>query len=194
MRTFSRSGLTGLAAVAGLTLVTGCGSSTPTPAAPSTAVPATTNATQANSGLTVTNAWAKAVPELGSTAMTGVFGTITNTTNQPVTIVSGSNSVSSLTELHETVMKDGAKVMQPVKGGFVIEAGKTRELKPGSDHVMVMKMTKPLKAGDPVEVTLTTTNGATVTFTAVAKPFTMGNEPYAPAGSASAPASTASHG
>ncbi len=146
------------------------GSTTPSASAP------------AKAGLTVTDAWAKANTDIAKSPMTGIFAKITNGSTKPVTIVSGKSSASAITELHETVMKDGVMVMQPVKDGFVIEAGKTRELKPGSDHIMVMKMTKPLAVGDKVTVTLTTKDGGSVEFTAVAKQFTMGNEPYVTGG------------
>lgn len=176
-----------LVAVASLTAA-GCGSSTspsPDSATPSGAPAATSGsaASDSSASLTVTDTWAKANTDIGANDMTGVFGKITNTGTAPITIVSGTNSASALTELHETVMKNGAMVMQPVADGFTVEAGKTRELKPGSDHVMVMKMTKPLKAGDSVQVTLSTKDGGTVKFNAVAKVFTMGDEPYASPGS-----------
>ncbi|HYO86731.1 MAG TPA: copper chaperone PCu(A)C [Dermatophilaceae bacterium] len=176
-----------LVAVASLTAA-GCGSSTspsPDSATPSGAPSVTPGsaASASAASLTVTDTWAKANTDIAANDMTGVFGKITNTGTAPITIVSGTNSASSLTELHETVMKNGAMVMQPVADGFTVEPGKTRELKPGSDHVMVMKMTKPLKAGDSVQVRLTTKDGGTVKFNAVAKVFTMGDEPYASASS-----------
>ena len=51
-----------------------------------------------------------------------------------------------------------------------------------ADHIMVMKMTKPLAVGDKVTVTLSTKDGGSVEFTAVAKQFTMGSEPYVTGG------------
>lgn len=175
----------------------GCGGSTPTDGPAATQTHNLTATTAPAAGLTVTDPWAKAVPDIAASTMTGVFGKITNASSAPVTIVSATNSVSDLTELHETVDKDGQKTMRKVDGGFTIEPGATRELKPGSDHVMVMNMTKPLNTGDTVTITLTTQDGEKVDFSAVAKPFTGASEPYAnghggmaPSGS---PAPTMSH-
>lgn len=126
----------------------------------------------------VADQWVKAIPDPAATRMTGVFAKLRNTTEEPVTIVSGRNSVSSLTELHETVMVDGSMQMRPVSGGFTIEPGQTRELKPGGDHIMVMMMTKPLNVGDELTVTLLTDDNQTIEFKAVARAFTGANETY----------------
>ncbi len=148
-------------------------SSASTPAAPGG------SATPTQSGpVMVSDQWAKAIPDLAAAKMTGVFATLKNTTDQPITIVSAKNSVSAHTELHETVTVDGQPRMQPVKDGFTIEPGQTRELKPGGDHVMVMQMTKPLAVGDELTITLTTKDNQTIEFTAVARAFTGANETY----------------
>ncbi len=175
-----RGAAAALALLTAATLSACSGSSTPGTASSGSTTP--NASTAAKAGLTVADAWAKANTDIAKSPMTGVFAKITNGSTSPVTIVSAKNSASAVTELHETVMKDGAMVMQPVKDGFVIEAGKTRELKPGSDHIMVMKMTKPLAVGDKVTVTLSTKDGGSVEFTAVAKQFTMGSEPYVTGG------------
>lgn len=162
--------------LAALTLVTaaGCSSGQNTPGADTpTASPTTPTAP-----VRVTDAWARAVPELGDMPMTGVFATLQNTTGSPVTIVSATNSLSPVTEIHETVTANGRATMQKVDGGLTIEPGATRELRPGGDHVMVMKMTQPLTPGRTVTVTLTTQDGQQIAFDAVAKTFTGGDEKY----------------
>ena len=47
---------------------------------------------------------------------------------------------------------------------------------------MLMNLTKPVKPGDEVAVTLTFADGRTTQFTAVGKPFTGAQESYAPEG------------
>ena len=179
----------GAALAAGALLLTACGgssgsastSATPAPGAGTSATsPAPAgSATPMQAGpVMVSDQWAKAIPDIAAAKMTGVFGKLKNTTDKPITIVSGTNSVSSLTELHETVMMDGSMKMRPVAGGFTIEPGQTREFKPGSDHVRVMQMTKPLKVGDEVTLTLKTKEGQTIEFTAIARAFTGANETY----------------
>lgn len=143
--------------------------------------------------ITVSDAWVRAQPDISKSKMTGLFGMVKNTSNAPVEIVSATTTASGMTELHETVMQNGTMVMRKVEKGFTIPANGTFELKPGGNHIMAMNMTKPLKPGENVDVTLTTADGATMSFSAVARTFTEGNEPYATNG-ASASGSMGSHG
>ncbi len=148
----------------------------------SSAVDAGTSAAgslKSDAGLEAGDAWARAVPDIAAMKMTGVFGKIKNTTDKDVRVVSATTDSSPMTELHETVSVDGQKVMREVDGGFTIAAGQTRELQPGGDHIMVMKMTKPIPAGTTVTVTLRTDDGKTLEFAAPAKPFSAEQENYA---------------
>ncbi|MFD5561840.1 MULTISPECIES: copper chaperone PCu(A)C [Kitasatospora] len=124
--------------------------------------------------LTVKDPWVKA----SDTEMTGVFATLVNTTGAKVTVVSGTSTVSAKTELHEVADVDGKPTMRQKAGGFVIPANASHELKPGSDHVMLMGLTKAVKPGDEVTVTLTLDDGRTLKFTAVAKAFAGAKEDY----------------
>ncbi|GAB49319.1 copper chaperone PCu(A)C [Mobilicoccus pelagius] len=164
-----------LLAVAVLGLA-GCGSNESGPNAENSA-PATSSGTPA-AAVTVTDAWAKAKPDLGGMPMTGAFATLKNTTNAPVVVTGAENTVSPVTELHETVTASGKPTMQKVEGGFTLEPGATRELRPGGDHIMIMKMTKPLNPGDTVTITLTTQDGQKIPVEAVAKTFAGGDEKY----------------
>lgn len=159
----------------------GCGSTEADEQSVAPAAEATTTSAVAEPGadaaLTVSDTWVKAVPDIGAQEMTGVFGTLKNPGAKDVTIVSAANSVSAHSELHETVDKDGEKVMQQVEK-FVIKAGEERELRPGGDHVMVMRMDKPLNTGEEVTITLATEDGQNVEFAAVAKPFAGADERY----------------
>ena len=77
-------------------------------------------------------------------------------------------------------MKDGKMVMRQKQGGIVIKAKGTHALEPGGDHLMLMNLTQPVKAGDELTFTLTFADGRTEQFTAVAKPFAGAQESYAP--------------
>ncbi len=122
----------------------------------------------------VTDAWIRA----SDGPMTGIFGDITNSSGADVTIVSATNSASSMTELHEMAMVDGEMVMQEKAGGVVLPADSTTVLEPGGDHIMAMGMTAPVTPGEEVEVSLTLSTGETVTFMAVAKESAAGDEEY----------------
>ncbi|GAA0252321.1 copper chaperone PCu(A)C [Cryptosporangium japonicum] len=158
-------------------LATGCsGDSTATTAsAGKPAAPASSAAPAA--AITITDPWIKAADQ----GMTAAFGTLVNTTDEPLTIVGASSDVSAM-ELHEMTMKDGAMIMRPKEGGFVLPAKGTHELSPGGDHLMFMDLTSPVRAGDEVAFTLTLADGSTVPFTAVAKPYSGAEESYAPDG------------
>lgn len=124
--------------------------------------------------VTVTNAWIRA----SDGPMTGIFGDITNSSGEEITIVSATNSASSKTELHEMAMVDGEMVMQEMAGGVMLPADSTTILEPGGDHIMAIGMSAPVVPGDEVEVSLTLSTGETVTFMAVAKESAAGDEEY----------------
>jgi hypothetical protein len=104
-----------------------------------------------------------------------------NPSDADITVVSASSPQAGTMEIHEVVDKDGAMVMQPKEGGLVVPAGGSATLKPGSDHLMLMKLPAPIEAGDEVEITVVCDSGGDLTWTSVAKPFEGGAEPYVPA-------------
>ncbi|MFI1994815.1 copper chaperone PCu(A)C [Actinoplanes sp. NPDC020271] len=137
---------------------------------------ATTPPAAAATTLTVKDPWVKAA-DAGT--MTAAFGVLVNDTDRDLTVASAASPASPM-ELHEMTMKDGAMVMQPKEGGFVVKAKSTHELSPGGDHLMLMKPAHDIKAGDQVTFDLKLSDGTTVAFTAVAKPFVGAGESYAP--------------
>lgn len=128
----------------------------------------------ASGDLSVGDAWVKATDG----EMTGAFGVIKNDTGEEVAIVSATTSASDKTELHETVEKDGESIMQVKDGGFTIAAGESFTLEPGGNHVMIMALEDPIKAGDEVTITLNLGSGDPVEFTGQAKESAAGEEPY----------------
>jgi copper(I)-binding protein len=159
------------AACAATLTVAACGSPAPAPSAPA---PSVAPSPTASSGISVTDPWVKSADG----EMTAVFGTFTALGSTPVTIVSAQTSASPRTELHEVVMSDGAMKMRPKQGGFVVEPGTPHTLAPGGDHIMIMDLASPIRAGDQVEVTLNLADGTTTSFTALAKDTTGGEENY----------------
>lgn len=152
----------GIAAVlVAATLLAGCSTSSTTASSP---------AAGAASTITVTDAWVKAA----NSGMSAAFGTFTNSGSSDVTLVSVTTPASSVVQLHETV--NGT--MREKAGGFVIPAGGTFALAPGANHIMLMNITAPLKAGDTVAFTLNFSDGTTTTITAPVKDFTGANESY----------------
>ncbi len=134
-------------------------------------------ATQAST-VSIKDPWVKAA----DTGMTAAFGTLRNASDSDATVVSASaTSVTKTSELHEMATDDnGQMVMRPKKGGFSLPAGKTHELDPGGDHIMLMDLTKPVRAGDEVKVTLTFADKSSMSFTAPARSFSGAEENYQP--------------
>lgn len=130
------------------------------------------------SALTITDGWAKAA----DSGMTAVFGTLKNPTKKPIRVVAA-HTVYSPTQLHEVVDKDGKMVMQQKPGGFVIPAGGSLELMPGGNHVMLMKLKKPITAGAMVPITFITADGGLLTTKVLGKVFAAANETYDGSGS-----------
>lgn len=136
------------------------------------------------SGLELQNGWAKSAEAGG---MTGVFGTLKNTGDRPISLKNdpsmarpvAQSPAAEMLELHEVT---SAGVMQPIAGEVVIPAGGTFELAPGGNHIMLMGLSRDLKAGDSVELTLNFSGdggkAGSQRFTVLVKDYTGANEKY----------------
>lgn len=86
--------------------------------------------------------------------MGGGFVTIVNTGSEADRLTGGSFALAERAEVHEMKMDGDVMKMRQLEGGLDIPAGATIELKPGSYHLMFMKLTAPLEAGTKVRGTL----------------------------------------
>ncbi|MEW9549384.1 copper chaperone PCu(A)C [Nonomuraea sp. NPDC050783] len=169
--------VTGLGLVAAAAVLTACGS--PRQAAPAAAPAAATTApatAPAGPALAITDPWVKTAEK----GMSAAFGTLVNNTGSDIVVVSGTTPLSPEVELHEVVESDGKMVMRPKKGGFVIPAHGSHELKPGGDHIMLMNIVEQVRPGAEVRFTLTLKDGGTFSFTALGKDFAGAKEDYQP--------------
>lgn len=117
--------------------------------------------------------------------MTAAFAELQNTGDSDVHVVGASTPASSQMELHEMATgSDGAMVMRPKEGGFVIPAGETHVLAAGGDHLMLMDVTTPLSPGSDADITLEFEDSSTTTFTAQVRDFAGAQESYEPGGEA----------
>lgn len=125
--------------------------------------------------VTITDPWAKAAEE----GMTGVFATITNTTDTDLTLIAASTEAAERVELHQTASEgSGGMSMEEKEGGFPIPAGGELLLEPGGDHIMLMGLTAPLLPGDQVELVLEFEDGTEQPMTATVKDFAGAQESY----------------
>jgi periplasmic copper chaperone A len=110
--------------------------------------------------LEVTQPWARATPKGASTA--AAYLTVSNTGSKTERLSCASTVAAAECQIHEMAMRNGVMKMRPVEGGLEIKPGQTVTLKPGGYHVMMEGLKAPLKAGDKVEATLTSSDGASV--------------------------------
>lgn len=153
-----------------LLALTGCAAGT---------APAAEESAPAGDVVTIEDAWVKSAAE----GMSAAFGTLVNSGDEDVTVVSVESDASSMLELHETVENEaGEMIMREIEGGFVIPAGGALALEPGASHIMLMDLTGPLQAGAEATFTLTFSDDSTYEFTAPVKDFSGANENYEDSG------------
>ena len=99
--------------------------------------------------VSATDAWVRGtVPAQKST---GAFMTLHST--DYARIVEVRTPVAKAAEIHASEMQGGVMQMHAMED-FLLLPGKSVELKPGSYHIMLMGLAKPLAAGDTVPLTL----------------------------------------
>jgi copper(I)-binding protein len=97
--------------------------------------------------------WTRATPKNAPVA--GGYLKITNTGTTPDRLTGGSVEVAKRFEIHEMKMDGGVMKMRELKDGLDIAAGATVELRPGSYHIMMMNLSRPLSKGEKVKGSLT---------------------------------------
>jgi copper(I)-binding protein len=107
-----------------------------------------------------------------SVKTTAAFMDIKNLTDSEIVIVKASSKVSNVTELHNHFKVDGMMKMREVPS-INIPAKGVKNLKPGSFHVMLIDLKKPLKMGQEVLITFTLDDGSTVDVKAPVKKMKM---------------------
>jgi uncharacterized protein YcnI/copper(I)-binding protein len=85
----------------------------------------------------------------------GGYFTVKNSGTADDRLVSVTSPASGKVALHEMTMKDNVMTMREVKGGILVEAGKTLSLDDADLHLMFEQVKVPFKKGDKVPVTLT---------------------------------------
>jgi len=96
--------------------------------------------------------WVRATPK--GAPVGGGYLTITNAGTAPDRLIGGSSPVAGKLEIHEMKMVSGVMKMRPLAKGLEIKPGQTVELKPGSYHLMFMKLKQPFVKGTSIKGTL----------------------------------------
>jgi len=102
--------------------------------------------------LDIHHPWARATP-LGA-EVAGGYMEISNAGTTSDRLISVEISGIQMSAIHEMATVDGVMNMRPLPSGLEIKAGETVVLKPGSFHIMMMGLSKPLVAGQNVAGTL----------------------------------------
>ncbi|OWQ93968.1 hypothetical protein CDN99_04440 [Roseateles aquatilis] len=137
----------------------------------------------AQAQVVVTGQWVRAT--VAQQKSTGAFMQLKSPT--AVKLVSVSSPAAGVAEVHEMAMDGSVMRMRPVPA-LEVPANKPVELKPGSYHVMLMDLKKPIQDGEVVPLTLVFEDAAknrqTVQVTAQARSL---NRAAAPASGAKDP-------
>ena len=102
-------------------------------------------------GITVSDAWARPSPMMERAG--AAYMVLQNNGAAEDKLLSVESDVAKTIELHETKESNGMMAMSPVPNVPVPAYGKA-ELKPGGYHVMLIGLTRELKVGDKVQLTL----------------------------------------
>lgn len=96
-----------------------------------------------------TRAWVRGTI-VGQSA-TGAFVTLKS--SEDCVLIEAHTPVAARVEIHAMNREDNVMKMRPLTG-LELPAGKTVELRPGGNHIMLMDLIKPLGKGDIVPITL----------------------------------------
>ncbi len=105
---------------------------------------------EAHAQVTIQKPWVRST--VPGQKVAGGFMTIASPS--AVSLVGGSSPAARALEIHQTVMEGDVMRMIPVPR-LEIPGGKPVELKPGSYHVMLIDIAKPLARGESVPIKLT---------------------------------------
>lgn len=102
-----------------------------------------------------------------------VFVTFANHSQEDINIIAAETPAAGKVELHDVITDGDVMKMRQIER-ITLTAKETTELKPGSLHIMLFDLKKPLNDGDEIDVTVTYDNGQKQSFTAPVKKVMAG--------------------
>ena len=109
------------------------------------------------------DAWARAAVQGENSA---IYLLLHNHTAEDDELLSASTDAAGIVELHESRMVAGTDMMEMVPQASVpLPADGEVEFKPGGLHIMLIGLTRDLKVGDEISLTLTFKSGLTLSLT-----------------------------
>ena len=110
--------------------------------------------------ITVSQPWSRATAPRATVG--AGFLTIRNTGLQADRLISASSPRAATVEIHTMSLEDGIMRMRPLTNGVEVPAGGKATLAPGGNHIMLIGLKSPLKAGERVPATLRFARAGTV--------------------------------
>ncbi|WP_162455692.1 copper chaperone PCu(A)C [Pseudoxanthomonas kalamensis] len=103
-------------------------------------------------GVRVEGAWARAT--VAAAPVAGGFLTVVNTGTKDDRLLRAESGIAERVEIHEMRHEDGMMRMRALADGLAVPAGGKVELAPGGYHLMFIRPTHALTAGERFSVTL----------------------------------------
>jgi copper(I)-binding protein len=116
-----------------------------------------------NNSIAVEQPWARATP--GGAKTGAVYMTLDNKSDTADRLTGASSVVADKLQIHEMKVENGVMKMREVAGGLPIPASGSVVLKPGSYHVMLIGLKKPLTVGEKFPLTLTFEKAGNISVT-----------------------------
>ena len=116
--------------------------------------------------VTVSGAWVR--EPIGSRAMTSAYAVVQNPGAAELRITGAAADVAGTVEMHEMSRAGDIMKMAPVKA-VTVPAHGIVEFKPGGAHLMLIGLKRPLRDGEAVILTFTTSTGSQVKATATVR-------------------------
>ncbi len=113
--------------------------------------------------IAVQQPWARATPTGAKTG--AVYMTLDNKSANADRLTGGSSDVADKVQIHEMKVANGVMQMRELPDGLPVPAGGSVVLKPGSYHVMLIGLKKPLTAGETFPLTLTFAKAGNISVT-----------------------------
>jgi len=107
------------------------------------------------------------------------YAVIVNGARAEDRLLGGATPAAERVEVHSMSMEGGIMRMRPVQGGLAVPGGGRVALKPGSYHLMLIGLKRPLRRGETVPLTLRFLRAGAVTMR-----FRVEAIDYRPAGGA----------
>jgi periplasmic copper chaperone A len=116
-----------------------------------------------SSTMAVEQPWARATPVGAKTG--AVYMTLDNKSGTVDRLTGVSSDVADKLQIHEMKVENGVMKMREIAGGLSIPASGSVVLKPGSYHVMLIGLKKPLTVGEKFPLTLTFEKAGNISVT-----------------------------